>query len=193
MELEPRERRAATVDEPVPLDELLRRTARGDEAAFAQAYDRVAARVYGLTLRVLRAPALAEEVTQEVMVEVWRTASRFDADRGSAISWVLTLAHRRAVDRVRSTQASLDRERRVAAGEVAHDDVTEQVVGRLEQQAVRRCLRGLTDIQREAIDLAYYGGYTYREVAALLSVALPTVKTRIRDGLIRLRDCLGAA
>ncbi|MGH3649037.1 MAG: ECF RNA polymerase sigma factor SigK [Micromonosporaceae bacterium] len=177
------------------LDELLRRTARGDDAAFASLYDQTAPRVYGLALRLVRAPALAEEVAQEVLVEVWRTASRFDPAKGSAVSWMLTLAHRRAVDRVRSTQASEDRERRVASSwsEPPHDEVSEQVVGRLEQRAVRRCLTRLTDLQREAIELAYYSGYTYREVAGLLSVALPTVKTRIRDGLIRLRDCLGVS
>lgn len=175
------------------LDELLRLTARGDDAAFARLYDQTAPRVYGLALRLVRAPALAEEVAQEVLVEVWRTASRFDPAKGSAIAWMLTLAHRRAVDRVRSVQASDDRERRAAASWVApeHDEVSEQVVGRLEQRAVRRCLSRLTELQREAIELAYYGGYTYREVAGLLSTALPTVKTRIRDGLIRLRDCLG--
>lgn len=177
------------------LDELLRRTARGDEAAFARLYDLTAPRVYGLALRVLRGPGLAEEVAQEALVEIWRTASRFDPERGSAISWVLTLTHRRAVDRVRSTRASDEREQRVAAAsrQTAHDDVSEQVLGRLEHQAVRRCLNSLTDMQREAISLAYYGGYTYREVAQLLSVGLSAVKTRIRDGLIRLRDCLGVA
>ncbi|MGH3738430.1 MAG: ECF RNA polymerase sigma factor SigK [Micromonosporaceae bacterium] len=175
------------------LEELLRRTARGDDAAFTQLYDQASPRVYGLALRLVRAPALAEEVAQEVLVEVWRTAARFDAAKGSAISWLLTLAHRRAVDRVRSVQASSDRERRVAStwAEPEYDEVADEVVGRLEHRAVRRCLSGLTELQREAIDLAYYRGYTYREVAEVLTVALPTVKTRIRDGLIRLRDCLG--
>ncbi|MGH3729429.1 MAG: ECF RNA polymerase sigma factor SigK [Micromonosporaceae bacterium] len=185
---------AAVPDGP-DLEDLLSRTARGDEAAFATFYDRTAARVYGLVLRVLRDRGHAEEVAQEVLVEVWRTASRFDRTRGSAIGWTMTLAHRRAVDRVRSTQAAGDRERRVAAAssDPDHDQVVDTVVDRLDQQAVRRCLRSLTGIQREAIDLAYYGGYTYREVAELLSVALPTVKTRIRDGLIRLRDCMGVS
>jgi RNA polymerase sigma-70 factor (ECF subfamily) len=172
---------------------LLRRTARGDEAAFAQLYDRTAARVYGLVLRVVRDPAQTEEVAQEVLVEVWRTATRFDSGKGSGISWILALAHHRAVDRVRSSHASQQREHRAAAGSglVPHDEVSEQAVGRLEQQAVRRCLGSLTDVQREAIDLAYYHGYTYRQVALVLSVGLPAVKTRIRDGLIRLRDCMG--
>jgi RNA polymerase sigma-70 factor (ECF subfamily) len=176
-------------------DGLLRRVARGDERAFASLYDLVASRVYGLVVRVVRDPAQAEEVTQEAMVDVWRRAPSFDADRGSAITWVLTLAHRRAVDRVRSAQSAVERERKVAARDAASefDEVTEQVAVRLEQQQVRRCLGSLTALQKEAVTLAYYGGYTYRQVAELLSVPLPTIKTRMRDGLVRLRDCLGVA
>jgi RNA polymerase sigma-70 factor, ECF subfamily len=173
--------------------ELLRLVARGDEPAFAALYDAVAPRVYGLVLRVLRDPAQAEEVAQEALVEVWRTAARFDPARGSAASWILTITHRRAVDRVRAAQAGAERERRVAVSHVdtPYDDVVEEVTASLEQQQVRRCLKGLTDLQREALTLAYYGGYTYREVAEKLDTALPTIKTRMRDGLIRLRDCLG--
>ena len=146
-------------------------------------------------VRVVRDQAQAEEVTQEAMVDVWRRAPSFDAERGSAITWVLTLAHRRAVDRVRSAQAAGDRERKVAVRDHAagYDEVTETVAVRLEQQQVRRCLGALTELQKEAVTLAYYGGYTYRQVADLLSVPLPTVKTRMRDGLVRLRDCLGVA
>lgn len=174
------------------IDGLLRAVARGDDAAFARLYDLVAPRVFGLARRVLRDPAQAEELAQEVLVEVWRTASRFDAERGSGLSWVLTIAHRRSVDRVRSEQASADRMQRVAAAavHVPYDEVADQVGSRLERQQVRRCLEGLTALQREAIMLAYYGGHTYREVSTLLHIALPTVKTRMRDGLIRLRDCM---
>ena len=174
------------------IDALLPAVARGDDAAFARLYDLLAPRVFGLARRVLRDPAQAEEMAQEVLVEVWRTASRFDAQRGSGLSWVLTIAHRRTVDRVRSEQASTDRMHRVAAAsaEVPYDEVADQVGTRLERQQVRRCLDGLTPLQKEAITLAYYGGHTYREVAALLGAALPTIKTRMRDGLIRLRDCL---
>ena len=174
-------------------DELLRLAAHGDERAFAALYDALSARVYGLAKRVLRDPAQAEEVAQEALVEVWRTASRFDSSRGSATAWVLTITHRRAVDRVRSAQAGAERERRVVAASVdtPYDDVVEEVTASLEQQQVRRCLTGLTQLQREAITLAYYGGYTYREVAEKLDTALPTIKTRMRDALIRLRDCLG--
>jgi RNA polymerase sigma-70 factor, ECF subfamily len=174
-------------------DDLLRWVACGDENAFTSLYEAVSPRVYGLARRVVRDPAQAEEVAQEALVEVWRTAARFDPAKGSATSWILTITHRRAVDRVRSAQAGADRERRVAVSHVdtPYDDVVEEVTASLEQQQVRRCLKGLTDLQREALTLAYYGGYTYREVAEKLDTALPTIKTRMRDGLIRLRDCLG--
>lgn len=175
-------------------DELLTLVATGDQEAFAALYDVVVPRVFGLARRVVRDAAQAEEVAQEAMVEVWRTAARFDQARGSAASWVLTIAHRKAVDRVRSAQASADRERRVAAAtvETPYDDVVEEVTTTMEQQLVRRCMDSLTVLQREAITLAYYGGLTYREVAERLGAALATVKTRMRDGLIRLRDCMGA-
>ncbi|MCG5449602.1 MULTISPECIES: sigma-70 family RNA polymerase sigma factor [unclassified Micromonospora] len=178
---------------PPNADELLPRVARGDEAAFATLYDAMAGRVLGLARRVVRDPAQAEEVTQEVMVEVWRTAGRFDAGRGSASAWILTMAHRRAVDRVRSEQAHINRTQQVAATEahVPYDEVVEDVTARLEREQVRRCLGRLTPVQRESVTLAYYGGHTYREVAEKLQTPLPTVKTRMRDGLIRMRDCLG--
>jgi RNA polymerase sigma-70 factor, ECF subfamily len=178
--------------ERVEIDALLRAVARGDDASFARLYDLLAPRVFGLARRVLRDPAQAEEMAQEVLVEVWRTAARFDPERGSGLSWVLTIAHRRTVDRVRSEQASADRVQRVAAAsvQIPFDEVADRVGSRLERQQVRRCLDGLTALQREAITLAYYGGHSYREVATLLATALPTIKTRMRDGLIRLRDCL---
>ena len=164
--------------------------ARGDHEAFEQVYDRMAGPVYGVVRQVLRDPAQSEEVAQEVLLEIWRTASRFDPDRGSAAAWALTIAHRRAVDRVRSESAGSRRELKAAPHLSAADDVAEVVASRLDQQRVRRCLGGLTDLQRESIKLAYYGGYSYPQVAQLLGVALSTVKTRIRDGLIRMRDCL---
>ncbi|KAA9161376.1 sigma-70 family RNA polymerase sigma factor [Amycolatopsis acidicola] len=177
---------------PSPED-LLTQVARGSEAAFEQLYAVVATPVFGVVRRVVRDVAQSEEVTQEVLVELWRTATRFDPAQGGAVNWALTLAHRRAVDRVRSAQARADREKR--AGSVSpgpdFDQVSEAVAARLEREQVRRCLSNLTELQRESVVLAYYGGHTYPEVAELLDSPLGTIKTRLRDGLIRLRDCLG--
>ncbi|WP_028921970.1 ECF RNA polymerase sigma factor SigK [Pseudonocardia acaciae] len=176
-------------------EELLTRVGAGDESAFERLYPLVAGPVFGVVRRVVRDPAQSEEVTQEVLVELWRTAPRYDPSRGGALSWALTLAHRRAVDRVRRAQASIDRDARVAAESVRRDfdEVVEEVGARLEREQVRRCLGSLTELQRESVVLAYYGGRTYVEVAAVLRAPLGTVKTRLRDGLIRLRDCLGVA
>lgn len=174
-------------------EQLLHRVAKGDEAAFTELYDLLAAPIFGVVRRVVRDQAQSEEVTQEVLVELWRTAARYDPAKGNASTWAMTIAHRRAVDRVRSAQARSDREQRAAQQAVQRDfdTVSEQVAVRLEREQVRRCLSGLTDLQREAVLLAYYGGRTYPEVAELLRTPLSTIKTRMRDGLIRLRDCLG--
>ncbi|MFD7873454.1 ECF RNA polymerase sigma factor SigK [Streptomyces sp. NPDC059766] len=176
------------------LEDLLNQVALGDQRAFTVLYDAMAGPVLGVARGVLRDRAQAEEVAQDVLVEVWRTASRFRPERGSAANWILTLAHRRAVDRVRSAAAAAAREHRAALLDrmPAYDQVTEQVEARLEREQVRHCLRALTDVQRQAVTLAYYRGLTYRQVAQDLALPLGTVKTRMRDGLIRLRDCLGA-
>jgi RNA polymerase sigma-70 factor, ECF subfamily len=173
------------------LEPILAQVARGDDAAFGALYDQAAPAVLGIARRVLRDPAQSEEVMQEVLLEIWRTAARFDPSAGSAAAWIMTVAHRRAVDRVRSEQRAAERELRAATASIAYDEVSDAAMTSLEHQRVRRCLDGLTDLQRESVTLAYYGGYSYREVAQLLGVAVGTVKTRMRDGLIRLRDCLG--
>ncbi|GGX43624.1 sigma-70 family RNA polymerase sigma factor [Streptomyces chryseus] len=177
------------------LSDVVALVAGGDQDAFATLYDAVAGPVYGLVLKVLRDPAQSEEVAQEVMVEVWRTATRFRPEQGSVMTWVMTMAHRRAVDRVRSEEAATAREQRNAFRERTpdYDQVSEEVAVRLDSEQVRRCLRGLSDLQRQAVTLAYYHGYTHQEVAATLSAPLGTVKTRLRDGLIRLRDCMGVS
>ncbi|WP_190215646.1 ECF RNA polymerase sigma factor SigK [Kitasatospora indigofera] len=175
------------------LAELLARSALGDQDAFRGLYVTVVGPVFGLVRRVLRDHAQSEEVTQEVMLEVWRTAARYRPERGEVMTWIMTLAHRRSVDRVRSAQAAADRDRRVASWSqvTSYDEVAEQVEHRLEREQVRRCLKSLTELQRESVTLAYYRGYSYQEAAEVLGAPLGTIKTRMRDGLIRLRDCLG--
>ena len=174
------------------LGDLLTQVARGDQAAFAAVYDSLGSAVYGLARRVIRDPARAEEVAQEVFLQVWQTAARFDPERGRAKSWIMTLAHRRAVDAVRHDQAATNRDRSYDwSSGPDFDEVNETVTIRLEHEQVRRCMDGLTDLQREAIDLAYYKGYTYAECASLLDANPSTIKTRMRDGLVRLRDCMG--
>lgn len=175
---------------------LLVATAAGDQQAFATLYDRFSPRVYGLVRKVVRDPSLSQDTVQEVMTELWRTSPRFDPDRGNAVSWILTLAHRRAVDAVRREQSARDRADTVGRREDAQrpfDDVSEAVTMADEHQQIRTAMEVLTDLQRQAIELAYFEGMTYREVAEDLGVPLGTIKTRMRDGMIRLRDTMGVA
>ncbi|WP_414930624.1 ECF RNA polymerase sigma factor SigK [Streptomyces sp. SHP 1-2] len=179
--------------DPGDLTEIMGKVAHGDKQAFSVLYDALAPLVFGIVVKVVRDRAQSEEVAQEVMIDLWRQAARYRPEAGSVTTWATTIAHRRSVDRVRSAQASAEREQAQAAREhtAAFDEVTEQVETRLESEQVRRCLRGLTELQRQAVTLAYYRGLTYREVAEALRTPLPTIKTRMRDGLIRLRDCMG--
>jgi len=179
---------------PAPdLAEMLKLSGRGDREAFAQLYDATSSRVFGLAVRVVRDRAQAEEVSQEAFLEIWRTASRFDPERGSPLAWMLTIAHRKGVDRVRSAQASTRRDTTYHQQNhsIDHDATADAVQSSLEAQRVRGALRSLTAVQREALELAYLGGYTHTEVARMLDLPVGTAKTRIRDGLIRLRDTMG--
>ena len=179
--------------EAAVLAELLKRSSLGDSEAFARFYDATAARAFGLAVRVVRDRAQAEEVAQEAFLEVWRSASRYDRSRGSAIGWLLTIVHRKSVDRVRSAEAASRRATRYDHGNhsVAHDTTAEAAEASMEAGRVRSALKSLTRVQREALELAYFGGYTHTEVATMLDLPVGTAKTRIRDGLIRMRDAMG--
>jgi RNA polymerase sigma-70 factor (ECF subfamily) len=180
------------VHEGVTSEQLLVAAATGDEAAFAVLVQRVRPQALRVATGVVRDPAMAEEVTQEVLTEVWLKADRFDPDRGNVSGWIATLARRRAVDRVRSEQAGRNRDDRVARRDQARDVdvVAEEVEIRLEHWQVRKALAELSDRQREAIELAYFGGHTYRDVARVLGIPEGTAKSRLRDGLLRLREAL---
>jgi RNA polymerase sigma-70 factor, ECF subfamily len=190
---------AAVSDTPTDLSQrlvgLLARIAGGDQAAFAEFYQLTSRRVFGMARRVLIDPELSEDTTQEVFLQVWQNAGKFNPEAGSPLSWLMTISHRRAVDKVRSSQSATDREAKYGASsqDVDHDSVSAEVDSKLEAEAVVRCLQTLTDTQQESVRLAYYGGLTYREVAEKLNAAVPTIKSRIRDGLIRLKTCLGVS
>nr|WP_130486001.1 ECF RNA polymerase sigma factor SigK [Microcella putealis] len=174
---------------------LLVRVADGDQRAFSELYDLMASRMLGLVRHVLKDHAQSEEVVQEVLLEVWQTASRFDPNKGKAVTWMLTMAHRRAIDRVRSAQASRDRDTKIGIRDLGRevDTVSESAEISIEHKRVEKAMARLSDLQRQAVELAYYGGYTQSEVAEMLNIPLGTVKTRLRDGLIRLRTELGVA
>lgn len=177
------------------IDELLSRVATGDQGAFSDLYDVMAPRLLGLIKRTLVDHAQSEEVAQEVFLEIWQNAGRFDRAKGSGLSWMLTMAHRRAIDRVRSSQAGRDRDVRIGIRDAPRefDHVSESVELRIEGERVKVAMASLTELQRQALTLSYFGGHTQTEIAEMLSIPLGTVKTRLRDGMIRLRDELGVA
>lgn len=179
-------------DGPRSLEELLLAVAEGDRDAFSDLYDEVAGTVYGLARKVVVDPSRAQEIAQDVLLEVWRKAGDFDPGRGSAITWIAVMTRRRAIDVVRSSESSRSREEKVSR--VAGDDpdpVSDVVVSLDERRQVRRAMASLTDLQREALELAFFRGLSHREVAAELGTPLGTVKTRIRDGLLRLSAEMG--
>ena len=173
---------------------LLRRVGEGDPDAFTAFYHLTSRRVHGLALRTIIDAEMARETTQEVFLMVWKQAHKYDPPAGSPMAWLMTITHRRAVDKIRAESSSARRELvwGLKTHQADHDDVAETVADRLEAQHLARCLTSLTILQRESIHLAYYGGLTYREVAEQLGAPVPTVKARIRDGLNRLRSCLDA-
>ena len=176
-------------------DDLLALVATGDQRAFSRLYDAMAPRVLGLVRRVLRDPAQSEEVAQEIFLEIWQNATKFDQGKGTATTWIMTMTHRRAVDRVRSAQSSRDRDTKVGIRDFQpdYDNVAESVEVTIEHERVKVAMSRLTDLQRQAVTLAYYGGYSHTEVAEMLHIPVGTIKTRLRDGMIRLRDELGVA
>jgi RNA polymerase sigma-70 factor, ECF subfamily len=181
----PQRNPAGSAGREAELAALISLIARGDQQAYGQFYDRTAG-------AVIRDREQSEKVMQEILVEAWRTASRFDPGQGSAMSWLMTLAHRRAVGYVRSEQPADERENRASAAWIGDDLPSGPAEAALEAGRVRRCLGTLTQEQRESVTLAYCGGYSYTEVAALTGVPASTVRTRLRDALIRIRDGLGA-
>jgi RNA polymerase sigma-70 factor, ECF subfamily len=164
--------------------------ARSEQSALAELYDRYGRPAYGLALRVLRNEALAEDAVQEAFLAIWRTAPRFVPERGKASTWIFTLVHRRAVDLVRREVV-----RRAESLEVAPEpgggDAGEEAWLRLQRERVQDALRQLPDQQREALELAYYGGFTQSELAERLGQPLGTIKSRMFAGLARLRELLG--
>ena len=178
----------------VALDDLLRRSGEGDAAAFAQVYAETASRAFGLALRVIRNEHLAEEVTQEAFLTIWRTAARFDPRRGTSNGWILMIVHRAAVDCVRSVGARAARDDRHQREETAlwgvDDCTSDEALVSIQAQRVRHAMAELSTQQRQALGLAYLGGYTYPQVAELLGIPSGTAKTRIRAALIRLRETM---
>lgn len=182
-------------DKPATKETLLAQIAGGDQAAFGALYDEISPRVFGLIRRLLVDHSQSEEVTQEVFLEIWQNAARFEPTKGGASTWILTMAHRRAIDRIRSSQSGRDRDVKIGIRDFVseYDNVAETVEITIEHERVKEAMTQLTELQRQAVTLAYYGGYSHSEVATMLSVPIGTVKTRLRDGMIRLRDQLGVA
>lgn len=174
---------------------LVALVARGDEDALAELYDRVGRIAYGLALRILRDERHAEDAVQEAFLQVWRSAGTFRPERAKASTWVLTLVHRRAVDLVRREERRQADPLTDDAGAVleAAEQTDEAAWLRFERERVQTALKQLPDLQREALELAYYGGFSQSELAQRLGVPLGTIKSRMFAGLARLREVLDDA
>ncbi len=175
------------------LRDLLESASTGDRAAFTRLYDLTSSRIYGLAFRVVRDREYAEEIVQEAYLQYWQKAGQYHAARGSVLTWMMTIAHRRAVDRVRTEQLQQERmsDYGAASVETPRNIPLEVVVHADEARTLRTCLGELTELQRSSIEMSYFGGLTYPEVAEQTETPLPTIKSRIRDGLRRLKQCLG--
>lgn len=187
-------RRESAGARPPDPESLLRRTARGDEAAFEALLRSFAPLVYGVALRVCEDQSLAEEVAQDAFLDLWRTAARYESAKGSAHAWVVTIAHRRAIDRMRSEHSRVGREKRSRAllPMIEFDEVAEAVDAEDERTRLHGCLGGLSRIQRESIHLAFFDGLTHSQISVKLQLPLGTAKARLREGLGKLKTCMGA-
>ena len=181
----------AIVDREI-LESLMLLTQQGDAAAFARLYDHIAPNVLGLTLQILHDQAQAEEVTQEVFIEVWQHAADFDPAKGSAKSWILRRARLRAIDRVRSAIATMKRDDREAflVASIKKESVEDEALRNVQRHAVRTALEIIGEPHKTAILLAYFGDMTHAELAEATGVALGTAKTHVRDGLRKLEKIL---
>ncbi|MER8104869.1 sigma-70 family RNA polymerase sigma factor [Kitasatospora sp. NPDC094016] len=174
------------------VEDLVTRVGHGDESAFNLLHDAVSAALFLIVLRVVRDRAQTQEVVQEVLLEIWDKAHRFEPARGTAMAWIATVAHRRAVDRVRTARAAAERDLRARLLDHVpdFDDVSEQVEHRLRHEQIRDCLLALTDLQRQAVDMVYFQGLSCQEFTDRLNLPLGTAKSRVRDALLRLRTCM---
>lgn len=183
---------ALSPDEHARLNHLLVQTAAADKHAFSTLYDALAATVYSVCLSVLRNPALAEEVAQDVFVEVWTSAAKFDPQRGNARSWVGRLAHGRAVDKLRSHVAAVQRDDRDAMLTQAAfaETLEDKALGNVEAQQLRQAIDKIGEPHSTAVALAFFDGLTHAELAESTGVPLGTAKTRVRDGVKKLKAIL---
>lgn len=170
----------------------LERVGTGDERAFEELYEVMAPRVLGLVRCILVGHSQSEQITREVFLEIWQTAAHYDADQDAPAAWIMAIAHRRAIERVRAARADPSRDHKVALRDlkIEHDCVTEAANAGPERQLLTSALLEITPLQREAVTLAYFGGFTTSDVAHRVGAPRSIVTSRMRDGLLRLRTVL---